>query len=403
VTRSSHERRYSPGRALAASLPLLAAAALLLIGLWLRLPTIYYDGPATQEAFNDYAFDRFAYSDVASLWFRDGLADQPRPYFDYQFEYPVGIGLFVYAVNAVSSNLSDYFLLTSMILGAATLAALWLVDLFPRGNVFLFALSPALALYVNLNWDAWGVLLMVAALLLFVRGRDGWGSVALAAAVWTKFFPVVFVPLLLADRLRHEGWRAAGRVAAVFAAASAAINLPVLLARPAAWWHFFGYNRTRDAELNVYTLSDAWDLTVPVVNALSAGLLAVGTAVLLVLIWRSPAGVWLPACCALLAWFFFVGKVYSPQYGLWVVVLLAVVGSAPALAVAWSAVDLAYFAASFLTLGLLQFGDAAGWFVEHGLEPVAVLREGMLLVVVGWCVKVVLTEGGGQRYLGLPR
>ena len=386
MTRSSHERRSSPARALAASLPLLAAAALFLTGLWLRWPTVYYDGPAPQEAFNDYAFDRFVYSDIASLWFRDGLADQPRPYFDCQFEYPIGIGLFVYAVNAVSQTLPDYLLLTPLILGAATLAALWLVDLFPRGNVFLLALSPALALYVNFNWDAWGVLLMVAALVSFVRGRDGWGSVALAAAVWTKFFPVVFLPLLLADRLRHEGWRAAVRIAAIFAAASAAINLPVLLSRPAAWWHFFGYNRTREAELNLYTLSDAWDPTVPVVNALSAGLLAAGMGVLIVLIWRSPAGAWLPACCALLAWFFFVGKVYSPQYGLWVVVLLAVVGAAPALAVAWSAMDLAYFAASFVTLGLLRYGDAAGWFVEHALEPAAVLREGTLLLVIGWCI-----------------
>jgi hypothetical protein len=358
-------------------LPFLAAAALLLVGLWLRLPTIYYDGPATQEAFNDYAFDRFAYS--------------------------VGMGLFVYAVNAASPTLPGYFLLTSLILSVAMLETLYLVSRFPQGNVVLLALSPALALYVNLNWDAWGVLLMVAALLLFVRGRDGWGSVALAAAVWTKFFPIVFLPLLLADRLRHEGWRAAGRVAAVFAAASAAINLPILLLEPAAWWHFFGYNRERDAELNLYTLFDAWQPSVNVMNALSAGLLAVGVIVLLVLVWRSPAGAWLPACAALLAWFFFVGKVYSPQYSLWIVVMLAVVGSVPALAVAWSAVDLAYFAASFLTLGLLQFGDAAGWFVEHGLEPAAVLREGMLLVVVGWCVKAMLTEGGGQRYLGLSR
>ncbi len=107
VTRAPDKRRSSSSRALAASLPLLAAAALFLAGLWLRWPTVYYDGPATQEAFNDYAFDRFVYSDIASLWFRDGLADQPRPYFDYQFEYPVGMGLFVYAVNAVSSNLSD--------------------------------------------------------------------------------------------------------------------------------------------------------------------------------------------------------------------------------------------------------------------------------------------------------
>jgi hypothetical protein len=63
----------------------------------------------------------------------------------------------------------------------------------------------------------------------------------------------------------------------------------------------------------------------------------------------------------------------------------AVVGAAPALAVAWSAMDLAYFAASFVTLGLLRYGDAAGWVVEHALEPAAVLREGTLLLVVGWC------------------
>jgi hypothetical protein len=89
VTRAPDKRRSSSSRALAASLPLLAAAALFLAGLWLRWPTVYYDGPATQEAFNDYAFDRFVYSDIASLWFRDGLADQPRPHIDYQFSiYP---------------------------------------------------------------------------------------------------------------------------------------------------------------------------------------------------------------------------------------------------------------------------------------------------------------------------
>jgi hypothetical protein len=71
VTRSLHERRpSSSGRALAASLPPLAALAL--TGLRLRWPTVCYDGPTTQEAFNDCAFDRFAYSDTASLWFHDG-------------------------------------------------------------------------------------------------------------------------------------------------------------------------------------------------------------------------------------------------------------------------------------------------------------------------------------------
>jgi hypothetical protein len=36
------------------------------------LATVCYDGPTAQEAFNDCAFDRFAYSDTVSLWFHDG-------------------------------------------------------------------------------------------------------------------------------------------------------------------------------------------------------------------------------------------------------------------------------------------------------------------------------------------
>jgi hypothetical protein len=80
-------------------------------------------------------------------------------------------------------------------------------------------------------------------------------------------------------------------------------------------------------------------------------------------------------------------KVYSPQYGLWFVVLLALIGAAPALAVAWSAADLFYFAAGFVLLGLWRYGeDAQQWFADYGFLPTTALREGMLLIVVGWCV-----------------
>lgn len=170
-----------------------------------------YDGPPTEGAFVGYIFDRLAYSDVSFLYFRDGLTGEDlRPYLDYPFEYPVGTGLVVWLLTAATNSLPGYFLATSLFLGACGLLVVYLVPEFPRGEVWLVALSPALALYVNLNWDMWGVLLMTAALLLFVRGRDACGAVALAAAVWTKFFPVLFLPLLLADRLRGTGWRAAG-------------------------------------------------------------------------------------------------------------------------------------------------------------------------------------------------
>jgi hypothetical protein len=242
--------------------------------------------------------------------------------------------------------------------------------------VWLFVLSPALALYVSLNWDAWGILLMVASLLLFARDRDGWGAAVLAAAVWTKFFPIVFLPLLLLDRLHRRGWRAAGLLLADFSFASVAVNGPVLLLAPAGWWHFFGFNRTRGSELKLYTLFDAWQPSVPEINRWFLVLFAVGLLVVLGAQWGRPRGSWLPACCAMLAWFFFASKVYSPQYSLWIVVLLAVIGASPALAVAWSAVDLLYFVAVFARLGLLQYGDAQGWFLEHALEPARCCARG---------------------------
>jgi hypothetical protein len=380
-------------RTLVDILPFVAAVALLLGGLWMRWPTVVYDGLANRNAYNQFAFDHFAYSDIASLYFRDGLAGHPRPYFDYPLEYPVGTGLLVYLFNSVTRTMPQYFLLTSLWMAASALWIAALIPRFPRGKLLLFALSPALALYVSLNWDMWGVLLTVVALLLFVRERDGLATVVLTAAIWTKFFPILFLPFLVLDRLRRGGRRDAGRILTIFALGSVAINAPVLLLAPAGWWYFFVFNTARPQLWNLWMFFDPSWLSTGEINRVSTLLLLGGLVVLLLLQWRSPpeAGgirpAWLPACCAILAWFFFVSKAYSPQYGLWIVALLAIIGASAALAVAWSAVDLLYFAASFVTLELWQYGDAQGWFVHYGLEPATALREGMLLMVIGWCVK----------------
>lgn len=365
---------------------LLATVAMLALGFWMRWPTLAYTGAPEQRAFNDYAFERFSYSDIASLYYRDRLADHPRPYFDYPLEYPVGMGALIYLLNSARS-LQSYFLVTSLFMAASALLIAWLIPRFPRGQPWLMALSPALAFYVNLNWDMWAVLLCVGALLLFVRGRDTAGALLLAAAVSTKFFPVVILPLILAERVRERRPRAAGRIAAVFTLASAAINLPLLVARPRAWLLFFEQSRTRPREVNLWNFFDRWNLTTPQINSLSLLLLGAGIAWLVWAVWRDRAGAFLPASCAALAWFFFVNKVYSPQYSLWIVVLLAVVGAAPALAAAWSAADLVYFYASFLILGLIRFGEpTTDWFYERALFPAMAFREGMLLVVAGWCL-----------------
>jgi len=374
-------------QALRPLLPLVVAAALLLTGLWMRWPTVSYDGPATPEAYARFAVEKFAYSDVATLYFRDNLADHPRPYLDYQLEYPVGTGLLIYVLNFARA-LPAYFLATWLWMAVSALLIALIVPRFRHGRLLLFACSPALALYVNLNWDMWGVLLMVVALYLFTRERDGWTAAVLAAAVWTKFFPIVFLPLLVADRLRRRGWQAAGRMVAVFALTSAVINAPLLLVAPGAWWYFFEFNAKRGDTMSLWSVFQSWQLSPAELSLLSTVLLVAGLVVLLILQWRSPPGAWLPACCAALGWFFFVNKVYSAQYSLWIVVLLAVIGAGSALAVAWSAADLLYFAAHFLYLGLLYISEEARiWFTQYGLMPAIGLREGVLLVVIGWCIR----------------
>lgn len=390
-------------------LPFVAVIALVLVGLWMRWPTVVYDGPPNRDAYNQFAFDHFAYSDIASIYFRNGLWTHPRPYFDYPLEYPVGTGFLIYVLNLATRNMPQYFLLTSLVMAFSALLIAALIPNFPRGRVWLFALSPALALYVNLNWDMWGILLMLVALLLFVRERDGPATVVLTAAVWTKFFPILFLPFLVLDRMRRDGKQAAGRMVAIFAILSAAINAPAMLLAPAGWWYFFTFNAARERDWNLWMF---FDLSTEEINRLSILLLLCGLVALLLLQWRLPLRVeglcltWLPAGCALLAWFFFVNKVYSPQYGLWIVVFLAVIGAAPALAVAWSAVDLFYFVAGFVTVGLWQFGeDAQHWFVSHSFLPATALREGMLLVVIGWCVKQMLIparNSGKQTPRGSP-
>jgi len=382
------DARRESGRLWSQILPLVAAATMLLLGFWLRWANVQYDGLPNQDTYNQYAFDRFAYSDIASLFYRDNLHANPWPYFDYRFEYPVGMGLLVYLINTASTSrlMPDYFLLTSVVMAIAGLTIVGLMPRFRHGRAWLVALSPALALYVNLNWDMWGVLLTIIALLLFAKGRDTTGGIMLAAAVWTKFFPIVLLPLLLVDRVRHGRWRAAGMLTAAFTLASLAINAPLFILQRDAWLYFFQVNQTRGREVNLWNFFDRWGLTTQQINTGSAILLSLGLLVVIAAQWRGRSEAWMPACCAMLAWFFFINKVYSPQYSLWIVVLLAASGGAPALVVAWSAADLIYFWSSFVTLGQLQFGDAAQWFYQYTLMPAMALREGMLLLIVGWCL-----------------
>lgn len=382
--------------------PLIVGAVMMVIGVLMRLPTAYYQGAPDQVSFNNYIFQFVgAYSDITSLYFRDQLWRHPVPYFGYFVEYPVGMGWLIWLIGFVNQNVMAYFLVTAAVMSVCGMLVFWLGSKFERANLWLLALSPTLPLYTVLNWDMFGVVLTVAALLLFRRNRDGWGTLLLTAAVWTKFFPIVLVPLVVIDRALKQRWRDVLVISGSFGIASFAMNAPFALAVTSegvllrsSWLHFFRFNQQRPREVNFWNFFDSFQLSTQQINSFSALLLALGIGLIVLLMsysWlrgcRRGQDLLLPAALAAIGWFFFINKVYSPQYSLWLAVLLALLSGPPSLVVAFAAVDIGYFATSFVLLHLASSQNPlTGWFYSQVMLPSMALREAVILAIIIWAV-----------------
>jgi uncharacterized membrane protein len=384
--------------------PLIAGAALMAYGIALRRSTFSYTGPPTQGAFNTFVFAHLgAYSDIASLYFRNHMWQHALPYVHYPFEYPVGTGLFAWVASLVGSGVGGYLAVSAAVLALCGLLTIWLIGRLHGANPWLLALSPALATYVVLNWDLLSIAALVLALVLFDRRRDSWGAVALGVATWTKFFPIIALPVLLWFRLldaRHgrERVRVSARIVVPFLLTSVAFNAPFMfksgphgsLVLSSNWLHFFRYNARRTGGGGLWALIDHGHLPLSAVNAASFTATFVGIALVLA------ASAWArrrrgalsyellgPAMLACFGVFFFFIKIYSPQYGLWVMALLAIAGAPVALAVAFASADLAFFVSAFASA---RMGPNDTWFNVNVVNSWVAVREAVLLVVLGWAV-----------------
>jgi uncharacterized membrane protein len=362
------------------------------VGLLLRLPIASYAGAHTRRAFDHFIFAHsWAYSDIAALYFRDHIWLHHVPYFAYRFEYPVLTGAFVWIVGFINSSVWVYFLASALVLCGCGLVVVRLIGTLEGANPWLFALSPALALYAVLNWDLLGLALTALALWLFARHRDGWAGATLSLATWAKLFPGLLLPLLIAARVLERRTREAIVLLGTFLAVTAAANIPVAvrlgshgLRIRSRWAFLFRYNVQRPRAVNLWNLFDSLHWSTHRINVLSAALLIAGLAGVLLALRRGAGGsagraAIAPAFVAILAWSLFISKVYSPQYGLWIVAALAIAGAPVALLVAFAAADVAYYAASLEQLHLQSHR-----FYDNVLLPSAGVRELILLAIVAW-------------------
>jgi len=342
----------------------------------------------------------WCYTDILPLWYVERLNEGAVPYRDHPVEYPVLIGLQMWlagqVVRALVRDQSWWgvaFYQVNVALGAAAYAAaayrMFRMGVTPA-RLLWFIAAPTFVVYAFMNWDATAVLLCVAAIELHRRGRDGWSGVAAGLGAAAKLFPGFLVPLVVVARLLQGRKGDAARHAGAAAGAWLAVNVPVMVTAFDGWSEFLRLNRTRPADwdslwyLAQQVRGTPFDVTV--LNLVTAGLFVAGTAIIVLMGRRvhAPQDYW-RLLLPVVIWFLLTNKVYSPQFSIWLLPLLALALPRAVPFAAFAVADLFVFVLRFPFLGGRQGLTPAP---DYDLFAIAIVVRAVVLV---WIMVETLT------------
>jgi uncharacterized membrane protein len=368
------------GPAIALGLVLLTISwGLLHVGFWHRNPII--DTPVYQG-------------------YGEKIVDGKVPYRDFRVEYPpAALPVFVLPALADDDDYGSAFELLMWTCAVAMIVLLGVtLSVAGAGTARLYAgtafagIAPLLLGSVILTrFDLWPAALAAGALAALVCGRGRLGLGVLGLATAAKLYPAVLLPLALVWVARRRGQREAALGLGVFAAVIVAIVLPFAILSPGGVLHSLTAQLGRP--LQIESLGAAillaahqlglYDPTVVSTHGSQnlAGLLpdamaAVETAlqlVALVAVWllfargRQDRERLLAASAAAVVAFIAFGKVLSPQFLIWLLPLVPLVGGSAGITACW------VFAGALVTTQL--------WF-PHRYWHVVALESASWLVLV---------------------
>jgi hypothetical protein len=275
--------------------------------------------------------------------------DGQVPYRDFTLEYPPGALPVLLAPAPAGHGYYDRFRVLMLVLCAAAIALL-IVALFLAGAdaaelaagalvpaTLPFTLNPSLVVQ---RYDPWPTVLVLVALVALLRGRRALGLAALGLGVAAKLYPLALVPLAI---LTRRGRAHVPRELAIVTAAALALVVPFAIVAPRGLGHvgwllvrrplhveslggsvLLVAHRLGAYEPTVYlSIGQSWDLagTAAKVVALVGSLVE---AAALVAVWllfsrtaRGPRELLLAAAAAVVGFVAF-GKIFSPQYMVWI-------------------------------------------------------------------------------------
>ena len=271
------------------------------------------------------------------------------PYRDFPMEYPPA-ALPVFVLPALVERY-DYDRVFQALMALCEVAAVIAVAVVAgRRAAVIAAVAPlALGSVVISRYDLWPTALVAVGIAALVRGRSTTSALLLGTAFAAKLWPVVLAPLVVIWLARTRGPRAAAQWAAAAVATAAAWFLPFVALSPAGVGHTFHSQLARPLQLEslggsvliaahkiagtTLHVTDSFgsqNLTGPGTHAAAVATTVAGALVLVAICVLFARGAATDerfvthtagAVAALVAF----GKVFSPQFLIWLIPLVPLV------------------------------------------------------------------------------
>ncbi|MDZ5077846.1 glycosyltransferase family 87 protein [Nesterenkonia sp. HG001] len=317
------------------------------------------------------------YSDFALLFTERGLAAGHFPFLGdapegQAMEYPVLIGVVAGVLSWLVPGTGEgpERVLAFYDLNHALVVLCWLGTVLAtaysagrrRSDAILVALAPGIVLTLSVNWDMWAVFLGALALLLWGRGRPGWAGVLIGLGAAMKLYPLFFFGAVLVLCVRSGRLRSAVTTLSAAAATWLAVNLPFMIAAFDQWALFYRFSSEREVSFSSMWLAFGWlGLDGEGFSLLSNGLFLLCCLGVAYLAWAAPTRPRMAQLCFLIvASFILLGKVYSPQFVMWLIPLVVLARPQVRGFVVWQAAEVFHWAAVWLMSAKITSGGEFG-------------------------------------------